>query len=229
MTTTETKRDLILALQRLQRREDFRQLNLVKPVGKGQGGHRGGGMRAMLLFLAQQDEPALNMEIAEAFDIRPSSVTSQVAQAEEHGFVTRVDDPNDRRRKRIQLTDKGLEFIGGRREKQEAIIDGFFANLTDDEVEDLLTLVTKLNDTPDIERKRGPRDMDHFAAMVKARNERFGDPRGGGRSGRPDGRGMDMDPRRHRHGHGPVRGRGPGRGGFGGPEFWDAKDRRPKW
>jgi DNA-binding MarR family transcriptional regulator len=175
MTTQEMKRELILALQQLQRREDFRQLNMIKPMG---GGAHRGGMRAMLVVLSQADKPMTNLEVAEALDIRPSSVTQQVAMAESKGLLTRLEDPNDRRRKRIEITEKGLEFVGGRREKQEAIIDSFFANLSPNDIDHLLDLVTKINETPDIPRLmprhkggKGPRRPDRIEEQERNMDE----------------------------------------------------------
>jgi DNA-binding MarR family transcriptional regulator len=207
MTTKEMKRELVLALQRLQRREDFRQLKMVKPLSHrarhmtGQSGM--GGMRGLLEYLSEQEGPVLNIDIAEEFDVKPSSVTMLINKAEASGFVTRVDDANDRRRKRISITEEGLAFIGGRRQNQDTIIDGLFNTLTDEDIETLLHLVNKLNEAQDIPRDRpnrmgGPRprpgqeafkgmgrnrdfarvaaeeaQLGHFAQQVKERSERY--------------------------------------------------------
>ncbi|MDR0899830.1 MAG: MarR family transcriptional regulator, partial [Lactobacillaceae bacterium] len=113
MANTEVKHNLVRVLQKLQRRYDFQELNKIKPLVQGMAG---GGMRAMLEFLSAKDGPALNMDIAEEFDIRPSSATQQVTKAEKLGFVKRVDDPNDGRKKLIEITNKGLNYIGGSRQ-----------------------------------------------------------------------------------------------------------------
>ncbi|MDR0899413.1 MAG: MarR family winged helix-turn-helix transcriptional regulator [Lactobacillaceae bacterium] len=149
MTNTEVKHNLVNVLQKLQRRYDFQELNKIKPIVPGMSG---GGMRAMLEFLSEEDSPVLNMDIAEEFDIRPSSATQQVTKAEKLGYVKRVDDPNDGRKKLIEITNKGLNFIGGSRQRQETLVDTFFGVLNEDEQETLLSLLIKLDNAPDSER-----------------------------------------------------------------------------
>jgi DNA-binding MarR family transcriptional regulator len=201
MTDQMIKRELVLALQVLQRREDFRRLRMVKPLRQSE--HGMGGMRGVLEYLSQQDAPVLNVDIAEEFDVKPSSVTMLMNKAEGNGFITRTDDANDRRRKRISITEEGLKFIGGRRQNQDKIVDGLFVNFTEDELLDLLHLVNKMNATPDVkverptstmesprpgqERTMGlgrPRSFDRvaaeeeqvgrFAQQVAERSERYG-------------------------------------------------------
>jgi DNA-binding MarR family transcriptional regulator len=48
--------------------------------------------------------------LAQAFEVQPSVITRALARLEEHGFIDRVQDPDDRRVARLSITDKGREI-----------------------------------------------------------------------------------------------------------------------
>lgn len=62
------------------------------------------------LTLRMLDEPLAQRDIADASDCDPSYVTAMVDRLEELGAVERQPDPDDRRVKRVVLTDDGREL-----------------------------------------------------------------------------------------------------------------------
>jgi len=50
-------------------------------------------------------------EVSERFDITPAAASQLVDKLVQGGLVQRVEDPNDRRAKLLNLTDKGRELI----------------------------------------------------------------------------------------------------------------------
>ncbi|MFV0556800.1 MAG: MarR family winged helix-turn-helix transcriptional regulator [Lactovum sp.] len=137
------------------------------------------GAQGLLVELWKKDGLA-NTEIAEMLDIKPSSVTAQVKQLEERGYIERRTDENDGRIIRVFLTKKGRNAETNYQEQQDKISEQVFEVLTAEEQEKLKFLLEKLlesqsNDDsifeelkvegfPDIrliidEMKRGMRDL----------------------------------------------------------------------
>ena len=96
-----------------------------------------------LIALRQLDEPMSQKSIAERLGCDPSYVTSVVDRLEHRGAVERVTDPDDRRVKRVVLTDEGRAL---RRETGVHLLSGVPAllGLTDDEIEQLASLLAKV-------------------------------------------------------------------------------------
>jgi len=81
------------------------------------------GQVRLLRTLSRCDGPRRLGELAVALDVAPRSVTSKVDQAEEDGWVRRVDDPHDRRATLVELTPAGravLDEIAARRQSGAA-------------------------------------------------------------------------------------------------------------
>ncbi|NLG11064.1 MAG: MarR family transcriptional regulator [Coriobacteriaceae bacterium] len=86
-------------------------------------------------------------EIVEMLDIRPSSASELVSKLEARGYVTRKMDSEDKRVANISITEEGRVFISevdlGRNERFSAL----FSGLTQQELEELVSLLEKLNDS----------------------------------------------------------------------------------
>lgn len=95
-----------------------------------------------VLTLRMIDAPMAQREIAEATDCDPSYVTALVDRLESLGAVERQPDPDDRRVKRVALTERGVAL---REEVGIALLAGvvFAQALDDGERRDLLGLLTK--------------------------------------------------------------------------------------
>jgi DNA-binding MarR family transcriptional regulator len=73
--------------------------------------------------------PADQRELCCAFGVTPPTLTALIDSAEERGWIRRIPHPDDRRRRRIELTDAGAEAIAAvphlGREVDEAMTEGF--------------------------------------------------------------------------------------------------------
>ena len=92
-------------------------------------------------------EPLSMRELAERLYLDPSNLTALVDRLEELGLVERQADADDRRVKRLVITDKGVHL-------SEEIIEAVFAEssvfdvLDADEQRQLLVLLGKMADSP---------------------------------------------------------------------------------
>ncbi len=73
--------------------------------------------------------PAEQRELCCAFGVTPPTLTALIDSAEERGWIRRIPHPDDRRRRRIELTDAGAEAIAAvphlGREVDDAMTEGF--------------------------------------------------------------------------------------------------------
>ncbi len=103
------------------------------------------GAQGLLVELGKQDG-LTNSEISELLDIKPSSVTAQVKNLEEEGFVARCQDENDKRVSRVFLTENGKKVNEQRTDLKDNIGSEIFDCLSDEEIETLAVLLEKLVD-----------------------------------------------------------------------------------
>jgi DNA-binding MarR family transcriptional regulator len=73
--------------------------------------------------------PADQRELCCAFGVTPPTLTALIDSAEERGWTRRIPHPDDRRRRRIELTEAGAEAIAALphlgREVDDAMTEGF--------------------------------------------------------------------------------------------------------
>jgi DNA-binding MarR family transcriptional regulator len=73
--------------------------------------------------------PADQRELCCAFGVTPPTLTALIDSAEERGWIRRIPHPDDRRRRRIELTDAGAAVIAAvphlGREVDDAMTEGF--------------------------------------------------------------------------------------------------------
>jgi DNA-binding MarR family transcriptional regulator len=120
----------------------------------GKGMPFGGPARLRLLeALAAASAPLTIGEIAEAVSVDQPRASRLVAQGVDHELVRREIDPEDARRTRVALTERGRriiqDFTGDRRQA----VDAALAEFTEAERADLARLLTKLAESwPDAPR-----------------------------------------------------------------------------
>ncbi|MQW22184.1 MULTISPECIES: MarR family winged helix-turn-helix transcriptional regulator [unclassified Lactococcus] len=102
------------------------------------------GASGLMVELWKQDG-LTNAEIAELLDIKPSSVTAQVKNLEEEGYVERRQDEKDKRVNRVYLTESGRKVYEKRADFKESIGIEVFDGLSQTEKETLADLLSKLN------------------------------------------------------------------------------------
>ena len=72
-------------------------------------------------------------ELADQLHVSPATVTVSLRSLERQGYVTKLSDENDMRRKPIALTEKGREALEKLETVYEAIDRGMYAGFSDEE------------------------------------------------------------------------------------------------
>ncbi|KPL66883.1 MarR family transcriptional regulator [Erythrobacter sp. SG61-1L] len=99
--------------------------------------------RTKLLLCLQKRGPLRATDIADFFSQSPRTVTEAIDGLERDGLVERKPDPDDRRAKFINVTEKGLEAAAKTEPLRRQLIDQTFGTLDDDERATLLRLLNK--------------------------------------------------------------------------------------
>lgn len=186
MATTE--QDLFKSFGRLMQHRRFVGMAMRSHMQAGeQPQHRRGPGRLLRLLTTKDDWT--NADIAEALDIRPSSVSAMVSRLEEEGLVTRHDSTDDKRVSLISLTAEGRQRIADFKAQRETFRTQSFASLNEDEQAQLNALLAKVADGLD--------QTDPVSPDEDRPRPGFGGP--GGWGGHPHGDG----PRRGWGGFGP--------------------------
>ena len=113
----------------------YRRLNTARRTAKdallAEYGLKNLGQPMLLAVLRQKPDGIADSQraLAEQLHVTPATVTVSLRSMERDGYVTKIADPNDMRRKRIALTDKGREVLDKLDEVYErigiAMTDGF--------------------------------------------------------------------------------------------------------
>src|SRR5574338_40326 len=74
-------------------------------------------------------------EVSERFEITPAAASQLVDKLVQSGFVRREEDPNDRRAKCLNLTDKGRDLLRRNMEERYRWLDQLAEKLTPEELE----------------------------------------------------------------------------------------------
>jgi len=98
-----------------------------------------------LLGLLSQSDGLFIKDIVEAFDIRPSSASELVSKLEKNGFVRVESDTEDKRARKVFLTDEGKALADKMKETRTEITNELFDGLTEEEQGQLLALLKKMN------------------------------------------------------------------------------------
>ena len=86
-------------------------------------------------------------EVAEMTGVNVMSVSRAVATLQRHGRIQVVRDTANRRRKWLALTDEGQRLYEIMRPQSEQVADYLFSDLSNREVAELATILTRLIDT----------------------------------------------------------------------------------
>jgi DNA-binding MarR family transcriptional regulator len=102
----------------------------------------------VLHFLAAQ-APLRVSELAKCMGLDSSTVSRHIRHLEENGYLSRTDDPDDRRAARIDLTEQGRAVLEESMRARAAVIDAATADWSAEDRETLTTLLTRLADSID--------------------------------------------------------------------------------
>jgi len=98
--------------------------------------------------LVKEKEGVSVKGIADSLRITPGAVSQLVDKAVKIGFVTREEDPVDRRFQRIKLSEKAKSKMERFKKNYFEKLEPRFAALTDEEVSQLTNLLNKVNYSP---------------------------------------------------------------------------------
>lgn len=98
----------------------------------------------VLATLERHGEPISMGQLSSELYVSNGNVTGLISRLSDDRLVTTSVDPNDRRSQRVSLTNEGRELFQQMASRHEATVDRFFASLTDQEMDILLILMTKL-------------------------------------------------------------------------------------
>jgi DNA-binding MarR family transcriptional regulator len=99
----------------------------------------------LLFTIAGKKDGMSVKELAERSSVTPGAVTQFVDTLVEKGLVMREGDPNDRRIVRLKLTKLAKSQFERFREKHLMSMFKIFEALTDDEIKQLISLLTKMD------------------------------------------------------------------------------------
>lgn len=108
----------------------------------GGSGHH--GQNRILAVLMMQDGTS-QKDLAYLLGIRPQSLTQALDSLEQGGFVTRKQDDQDKRTRRVYLTDAGRARAEEAAEDRKHYAENAFSMLTEDEKEQLAAILEKVN------------------------------------------------------------------------------------
>lgn len=106
----------------------------------------------ILTNLYEYQDKMTMKEIARRIGRDKSTVTSLVNKLEEFGYITKVNCNKDRRTVYLELTEKGLEMEEKYRKISEEVVSRAYADFAEEEKEELLRLLKKLNNNFDFEK-----------------------------------------------------------------------------
>lgn len=100
------------------------------------------GPQARLLLMLQRTPGENQGYYADQLDVEPITLCRMVDRLEEAGLVERRPDPNDRRARRLHLTDKSRQKLARLRERLEGLVDEILVGLSPAEREEFRRLLT---------------------------------------------------------------------------------------
>ncbi len=113
---------------------------------KCNGGSGRHGQNRILAVLTMQDGTS-QKDLAYLLGIRPQSLTQALDTLEQDGFIERKQDEDDKRARRVFLTDKGRGRAGKVAEDRKQYADDAFSMLSEEEKEQLSSILGKLSST----------------------------------------------------------------------------------
>ena len=133
------------------------------------------GQQRVLAILKLEDGLTQNY-LGQVLDLRPSSIAELMKKMETNGDITRQEDENDKRSKRIYLTEAGRKKAEDNASlKNENYSEDFLAGLTDEEKVQFSDYLQKISDGWDddfkLKSEKFVDPTDKFEAMLNMRDQ----------------------------------------------------------
>ncbi|MDD7794245.1 MarR family winged helix-turn-helix transcriptional regulator [Clostridium sp. 'White wine YQ'] len=103
------------------------------------------GEQGRTIGFINEHEGIIQIDLAEFFHKRGASITSMLQGLEKKGYIERRIPKDNEREKRLYVMPKGKELIETFNKRFEEIEGEVTANLTEEEAETLMRLLTKIN------------------------------------------------------------------------------------
>jgi len=82
--------------------------------------------------------------MSDSLGITPAAVTSTLRSLERHGYIVKQTDDLDNRRKRISITEKGIDLIDKVREAARRVNSGMYKDFSEEELSLLANFFTRI-------------------------------------------------------------------------------------
>ena len=100
----------------------------------------------MLMHLARYEHIPSQRELAEAMGISPAAVTTTLKRLEKEGYISRSVTDEDNRRNEIRITDEGLAAIKESRALFEAVDNGMFRGISEEELRSFTDILERIKE-----------------------------------------------------------------------------------
>jgi DNA-binding MarR family transcriptional regulator len=111
-----------------------------------------GGIDPASIFVlhhVEAHEPLRVSELAKCMQLDSSTVSRHIRNLEDEGYLSRADDPGDRRATRVRLTEQGRAILEASMRARGAVVDAAIADWSQADRQNLETLMTRLADSID--------------------------------------------------------------------------------
>ncbi len=99
--------------------------------------------RVIMSVINKKKSPKMK-DLSEILGISGSATTQLLKALEKKGIIARKEDERDRRISKISISKKGEILLNKIKKKEIKIIDSFFVNLNEKELENFINLIKKL-------------------------------------------------------------------------------------
>ena len=100
--------------------------------------------RVIHFIIAHDGEPVYQRELEREFMMRPASASELLKKLEDNDLIRRVPDPDDSRKKRIEPTEKALQYRGKVLDDLQKLENAITAALTPEEIETWKAITEKM-------------------------------------------------------------------------------------
>ena len=100
----------------------------------------------VLRFLEETEGQATQQQLQKKMNVSHPTMVGIIQRLEKNGFVEVTTDENDRRYKVVHLTGKQEQLKADLRNKKNELNNKMISNITDEEVDELIRLLTVMNE-----------------------------------------------------------------------------------
>lgn len=97
-----------------------------------------------LLKLLNKKEKCTVSELADMFEVKPSSITNMIDRLEKMDYVVRIRDAEDRRVVYMKLSEEGKKILKETGKKREEMMEKYLKHMEVQEIETLISIYEKM-------------------------------------------------------------------------------------